>query len=170
MENPFLHKKERIPRFSRGKNTSVSEDGKFLKASSNGIVEFRNGKISVSEILTLNNIDNSTGNINFNGNVIIKEDILNGFALKTTGSVEIKGAVEGGFIQCDGDVLVRQGIQGYNRLAIDIGGNLSTKFIENSIIKVGGNITSEVIMHRDVSSKSNILGNREKRLIVGGNL
>ena len=71
--------------------------------------------------MTLNNIDNSTGNINFNGNVIIKEDILNGFALKTTGSVEIKGAVEGGFIQCDGDVLVRQGIQGYNRLVIDIG-------------------------------------------------
>mgnify|MGYP000864640242 CR=1 FL=1 len=162
------HKKGKIPRFSRGKNTSVSEDGKFLKASSNGIVEFRNGKISVSEILTLNNIDNSTGNINFNGNVIIKEDILNGFALKTTGSVEIKGAVEGGFIQCDGDVLVRQGIQGYNRLVIDIGGNLSTKFIENSIIRVRGNITSEAIMHSDVSSKSNILVIGRKGLIVGG--
>ncbi|NLY84734.1 MAG: DUF342 domain-containing protein [Tissierellia bacterium] len=166
--DPILHKKGKNPKFSRGKNTMVSEDGKFLKSSSNGIVEYRNGKISVSELLTLNNIDNSTGNINFNGNVIIKKDILNGFTLKTTGSVEVKGAIEGGYVQCKGDVLVRQGIQGYNRKAIDIGGNLSAKFIENSIIKVGGNITSEAIMHSDVSSKSNILVIGRKGLIVGG--
>ncbi|NLK43008.1 MAG: DUF342 domain-containing protein [Tissierellia bacterium] len=165
---PIIHKKGKTPKFNRGKNTIITEDGLFLKSSANGIVEIRNGKISVSEVLTLNNIDNSTGNINFNGNVIIKKDILNGFSLRTTGSVEIKGAVEGGFIQCDGDVLVRQGIQGYNRRTIEIGGNLSTKFIENSIISVGGNIASEAIMHSDVSSKSNILVIGRKGLIVGG--
>lgn len=166
--DPILHKKGKTPVFSRGKNTVVSEDGLFLKSSSNGIVEYRNGKISVSELLVLDNIDNSTGNITFNGNVIIKNDILNGFTLKTTGSVEVKGAIEGGYVQCDGDVLVRRGIQGYNRKTMDIGGNLSTKFIENSIITAGGNITSEAIMHSDVSSKSNILVIGKKGLIVGG--
>lgn len=166
--DPILHKKGKTPIFSRGKNTIVSEDGLFLKSSSDGIVEYRNGKISVSEILILDRVDNSTGNINFNGNVIINKDILNGLTLKTTGSVEIKGAVEGGYVQCDGDLLVRRGIQGYNRKTIDIGGNLSTKFIENSIINAGGNITSEAIMHSDVSSKANILVIGRKGLIVGG--
>lgn len=166
--DPIPHNKGKTPKFLRGKNTVVSDDGKFLKSTTDGLVEYRNGKISVSELLTLNYIDNSTGNITFNGNVIIHKDILNGFSLNTTGSVEIKGAVEGGYIKCEGDVLVRQGIQGYNRMSINIGGNLSAKFIENSIINVGGNITSEAIMHSDVSSKSNIIVLGKKGLIVGG--
>jgi len=166
--DPIPHKKGKTPIFPRGKNTEISEDGRFLISSSNGIVEYRNGRIIVSELLVLENIDNSTGNINFNGNVIIKKDILNGFTLKTTGSVEIKGAIEGGFVQCDGDLLVRRGIKGYNRKTVDIGGDLSTKFIENSIINAGGNVTAEAIMHSDVSSKSNILVIGKKGLIVGG--
>ncbi|MFA7534078.1 MAG: FapA family protein, partial [Tissierellaceae bacterium] len=71
-------------------------------------------------------------------------------------------------IKCNGDVLVRQGIQGYNKLTVNSNGNLSTKFIENSIITVSGNIAAEAIMHSDVSSKSNILVIGRKGLIVGG--
>ena len=77
--------------------------------------------------------------------------------LRAGGSVEVKGAVEGGLIESNGDVLIRQGIQGYNRLTINTTGNLSTKFIENSVVNAGSNITAEAIMHSNVSSKSNIL-------------
>ncbi|MFA5575832.1 MAG: FapA family protein [Tissierellaceae bacterium] len=166
--NPIPHAKGKTPRFSYGKNTLVSSDSRFLESLIDGLVEFNNGKISVSELLVLDYINNSTGNIDFTGNVIINKDILNGFSLTTTGSVEVKGAVEGGLIQCNGDVLIRQGIQGYNKLTVNSNGNLSTKFIENSIINVGGNIAAEAIMHSDVSSKSNILVIGRKGLIVGG--
>lgn len=163
---PYI--KGKTPKFKYGKNTIVSSDGMFLNSEINGLVEFKNGKISVSEILVVDNVDNSTGNINFNGNVIVNKDILNGFILKTTGSVEVKGAVEGGYIECEGDILIRQGIQGYNKLTINTTGNLTTKFIENSVVRVGENITSEAIMHSNVSSKSNILVLGKKGLIVGG--
>ncbi|MCK9443597.1 MAG: FapA family protein [Tissierellaceae bacterium] len=166
--DPIPHVKGKTPRFSYGKNTFVSSDGRLLSSTIDGLVEFSNGKISVSEILVLEYINNATGNIDFTGNVIINKDILNGFSLTTTGSVEIKGAVEGGNIKCNGDVLVRQGIQGYNKLTVNSNGNLSTKFIENSIITVSGNIAAEAIMHSDVSSKSNILVIGRKGLIVGG--
>lgn len=160
--------KGRVPKFKYGKNVMVSSDGIFLKSEINGLVEFKNGKISVSEVLSVENIDNSTGNINFDGNVIVNKDILNGFILKAGGSVEVKGALEGGLIESDGDILIRQGIQGYNRLTINTKGNLSTKFIENSVVNAGANITAEAIMHSDVSSKSNILVLGKKGLIVGG--
>lgn len=162
------HLKGKTPRFKYGKNVCLSEDGQKLLAEKNGLVKFTDGKVVVSEILVLDNIDNAVGNINFNGDVIVNNDILNGFTLKTTGSAEIKGAIEGGYIECDGDVLVRQGIQGYNRLAINTRGNLSTKFIENSIVKAGMNITAEAIMHSDISSNSNILVLGRKGLVVGG--
>lgn len=160
--------KGRTPKFRYGKNVRVSSDGMFLISETNGLVEFKDGRISVSEVLSLENIDNSTGNINFDGNVIVKKDVLNGFSLRAGGAVEVKGAVEGGYIESEGDVLIRQGIQGYNRLTIDTKGNLSAKFIENSVVNAGANITAEAIMHSNVSSKSNILVLGRKGLIVGG--
>ncbi len=163
---PFA--KGRIPKFKFGKNVRLSTDGVFLQSEINGLVEFKDNKVSVSEILIMENIDNSTGNINFNGNVIVNKDILNGFTLKAEGAVEVKGAVEGGLIESNGDVLIRQGIQGYNRLTINTKGNLSAKFIENSVVSSGANITAEAIMHSNVSSKANILVLGKKGLIVGG--
>lgn len=163
---PFI--KGKTPKFRYGNNITLSLNGLLLKSAINGLVEFKGGKINVSEVLMVENIDNSIGNINFVGNVIVNGDILNGFSLVSGSSVEVKGAVEGGYIECEGDVLIRQGIQGYNRLSINTKGNLSTKFIENADVNVGENITSEAIMHSNVSSKSNILVLGKKGLIVGG--
>lgn len=165
-EIPF--KKGKFPKFKKGENTYISEDGLYLKSSIDGIIELRNGNIKVSELLIVDNIDSSVGNIDFSGNITVNKDVLNGFKLKAGGAVEVKGSLEGGYIQTEGNVLIRQGIQGFNKLCIDIMGNLGTKFIENAIVKVGGNITAEAIMHSDVSSKSNILLVGKKGLIVGG--
>lgn len=165
-EIPF--KKGRIPKFKKGKNTYISHDGLYLKSETDGIIEFKNGNIKVLEILVVHSVDNSIGNIDFLGNVVVNRDILNGFKVKSIGSVEVKGALEGGYIESEDDVLIRQGIQGYNRLSVNTKGNLATKFIENSTINVKGNITAEAIMHSNVNSKSNILLVGKKGLIVGG--
>lgn len=162
------HVKGKVPKFKYGKNVGVSFDGLFLKSESDGLVELNDGRVMVSSVLSIDNIDSSTGNINFNGNVIVNKDILNGFILKSTGSVEVKGALEGGYIESEGDILIRQGIQGYSRLTINTKGNISTKFIENAVISCGKNITAEAIMHSTVTSKSNILVLGKKGLIVGG--
>ena len=166
--DPIPYVRGKVPKFRYGKNVGISFDGIFLKAESSGIVELNDGRVMVSPVLNIENIDSSTGNINFNGNVIVNKDILNGFILKSTGSVEVKGALEGGYIESEGDILVRQGIQGYSRLTINTKGNISTKFIENSVINCGKNITAEAIMHSNVASKANILVLGKKGLIVGG--
>ncbi|WMM26595.1 FapA family protein [Tissierella sp. MB52-C2] len=165
---PIPYVRGKVPKFRYGKNVSVSFDGTFLKAESSGLVELSGGRVIVSPVLSIENIDSSTGHIDFNGNVIVNKDILNGFILKSTGSVEVKGALEGGYIESEGDILVRQGIQGYSRLTINTKGNISTKFIENSVINCGKNITAEAIMHSNVASKSNIIVLGKKGLIVGG--
>lgn len=161
-------KKGKTPKLPKGKNTQISEDGMILQSSVDGLVEMKGRKINVLEILNVDSVDNSVGNIDFNGNVIIKNKIVNGFSVKSKGSVEVRGIIEGGYVECEGDLLVRRGIQGYNRLAVEINGSLCTKFIENACINVKGNITSESIMHSDVTSKSNILLIGKNALIVGG--
>lgn len=160
--------KGRTPKFRYGNNVSLSEDGMSLISEIDGLVELKNGKVNLTTVLSLNNVDNSVGNINFSGNVIVNKDVLNGFSIISGGAVEVKGAVEGGYIENKGDVLIRQGIQGYNKLIINTKGNLSAKFIENSVVNVGENVTAEAIMHSNVSSKANIIVLGKKGLIVGG--
>ncbi len=162
------HLKGKEPRLKFGNNVKLSEDGSFLLAEESGLVEIKDGRIRVSKVLEISNVDTSIGNVYFDGNVIIKGHVLNGFQVKAHGSIEVRGVVEGGYINCTGDILVRQGVQGYNRQTIFTEGNLATKFIENSIIQVNKNITSEAIMHSQVTSKGNILVLGKKGLIVGG--
>lgn len=161
-------KNGRTPRLRYGRNVTLSEDESKLIATANGLVELKGKSITVSELLSLESVDSSTGNINFDGDIVLSKDLLNGFSVRATGNIEVKGAVEGGYIETKGDILVRQGIQGYNKKVINSEGNLSTKFIENSIINVDGNITSEAIMHSNVISNSNIILIGRKGLIVGG--
>ncbi len=165
---PIHYKKGKTPRLRYGKNVKLSEDGRYLISEKDGLVELKDGRVIVSEVFEVDNVDNKIGNIDFNGSVIVKGNVLNGFRIKASGDVEVKGIIEGGYIENIGDVIVKQGIQGYNRLTINTKGNVITKFVENAILNVGRNVTAEAIMHSDVSSNGSIIVVGKKGLIVGG--
>lgn len=162
------YKKGKTPRLRYGKNVKLSEDGRYLISEKDGLVELKDGRVIVSEVFEVDNVDNKIGNIDFNGSVIVKGNVLNGFRIKARGDVEVKGIIEGGYIENTGDVIVKQGIQGYNRLTINTKGSVVTKFIENAILNVGKDITVEAIMHSDVSSNGNITVLGKRGLIAGG--
>lgn len=158
----------KTPVIRHGKNTHLSEDGLTLYSDIDGQVIFRDGTVLAENILRLEEVGVGTGNIAFEGSVFVKKDVLNGFSLKASGLVEVKGKVEGGEVVTSSDLLVRLGIQGYNKYRIKTSGSLSTKFVENAIVAVEGNITAEAIMHSEVESGGSILCIGKKGLIVGG--
>lgn len=154
--------------FKKGRNVDISDDGLYAIASKSGRVKYVGNKISVFENLNLSSVDNSTGNINFNGNVTVKENVMNGFSIKAEGDIKIMGVVEGAYIESQGNVFVNMGVQGYGRGEIRAQGNLTTRFIQNSIINCDGDVIAETIMHSDVISGGNINVIGKKGLIVGG--
>ena len=162
------YKPGKPPYIKYGKNIELLEDGKTLVSKIDGLVELRGNRLIVSELFEVKNVNNETGNIYFNGTVLVRENALNGFQIKADGDVEVRGVVEGAYIENKGDVIIRQGIQGYNRPTIQTKGNITTKFVENAIINAGGNIMAEAIMHSqiDCKGKINLIGKRG--LIVGG--
>ncbi|NLJ99360.1 MAG: DUF342 domain-containing protein [Tissierellia bacterium] len=162
------YKKGKKPILRYGKNVTLLEEGVFLVAEKSGLVGLNNGKVTISEVFEVSNVDKKVGNIYFNGTVIVRKNILNGYKVKAYGDVEVKGLVEGGCIQNTGDVLVKQGIQGYNRLAVRTKGSIITKFIENAKIESDKNITAEAIMHSNVISGENIVVIGKRGLIAGG--
>ena len=165
-EIPF--KKGKCPRLRYGKNVRLLDNQTTLVAEKDGLVKLDDGKVLVLDLLEIDNVDKKVGNINFNGSVIVRGNVYNGFKVKADGDVEIKGIIEGAYIENTGNLMVRQGIQGYNKLTVNTKGSVTAKFIENAIVVSGRNVTAEAIMHSNISSKDRINLIGKKGLIVGG--
>ena len=165
----LTHKAGMETAFNYGANISLSDDESKLISDIDGQVCMENKKIIVYEVYTISkDVDNSTGNIDFNGNVKIEGYVLTGFTVEAKGNIEIEGSVEGATIRCAGDLIINRGIQGYNMAKIYSGGNIFTKYIENTEIKCEKNIESEAIMHSDIECEGSIIIGGKKGLLVGG--
>lgn len=155
--------------FNYGVNIKLSEDETKLVSDLDGQTCIENGKVIVYELYTVpKDVDNSTGDIEFNGNIKINGNVLTGFTVVAKGNIEIDGVVEGSTIKCGGDLFIKRGIQGYNVANIHSNGNIITKYIENATINASGNIESEAIMHSDTVCGGAIMIGGKKGLLVGG--
>lgn len=131
-----------------GRNTSLSPDGTSILSCVDGQVEYDGKKISVSETLYIQeNVDNSTGDIKAAGNVVVKGTVLPGFTVEADGNVEIWGTVESACVKAGGNVSLKSGITGST---LSCGGDLTSRFIENSDIFVRGEVKSEYVMGSSV--------------------
>ncbi|MBQ9486946.1 MAG: DUF342 domain-containing protein, partial [Selenomonadaceae bacterium] len=78
-----------------GKNTTVIGENQLVAAINGQIVDTGN-KISVDPRLEItSSVGVATGNIDFDGTVTISGDVQQGFSVKATGDIEIKGSVNG---------------------------------------------------------------------------
>ena len=166
-----LKAKPGVPaRLLKGKNTEVTDDKTALVALVDGHVSFTGGKLNVYPVYEVRgNVDNSTGNINFVGKVVVKGNVLTGFEIKAEGDIEVEGVVEGAKLEAGGNILLKRGAQGSGRGVLICQGSLVSRFIEICTVEAGGDIIADAIMHCNISSKSSIELKGRKGLLVGGN-
>ncbi len=162
------YKRGKEPKINYGKNVYLSKNNNALIAKKSGLVTFINNKLVVLDVYEVDNVDNSVGNINFDGTVIVKKNVLNGFKITAKGDVQVNGIIEGGYIENTGNVIVKRGIQGYNKLVVRSLGNITSKFIENAKIISEKDIYAEMILHSEVSCKGSVNLYGRRGLIVGG--
>lgn len=126
------------PAFEAGAGVEVSEDGLTMHAQIDGQPHLdKLGTVSVSPDLIIDgDVDYETGNINFQGNIIVKGTIKEGF--KVTGISLTAEYVDNAEITLSGDLNVSDGI---NESRISTQGNIYAKFISQSDIMCYGDIT-----------------------------
>ena len=158
------------PKLPKGKNTKQSSDGKELIAERSGQIVMSGSSISVSELLEIKqDVDNSTGNIDFNGSIVINGNIRQGFRVSAVGNIEVKGLIEGAEVTCEGNLIADKGIIGMNSSSIKVNGSISARTIQEANIEVGGDIISNAIMHSHVRCNGRIVL-AGKGLLVGGDV
>lgn len=153
----------------RGRNVVVSEDGTQLVAGIDGQISYIDGKVSVFATHEVKaDVDNSTGNINFIGNVVVMGNVLSGFTIEAGGNVEVMGVVEGATIRAGGDIILRRGMQGMGKGILISGGDIIARYIENSNVEARNDIKAEAIMHSNVKCGNKLELSGRKGLLVGG--
>ncbi len=151
-----------------GNNTVVSPDGTKLVALRPGRLVILSDRICISDNYEIHeDINLSTGNINFDGHVSINGNVTSGYEVKATGDITISGVVEGALIEAGGNITVKGGVIGGSKGAtVTCKGDLKCKFMENSTIMIQGNIWTEAIVRCEVGCGEELVATD----IVGGNI
>ena len=156
--------------FHFGRNIEVSEDNLRLISKVNGHVTLVDDKVFVSDILEVENVDNSTGNVDFEGSVQINGNVISNFTVTAKGNVIVNGVVEGAVIVAGGDIIIARGMNGMGKGKLEAGGNIVAKFLENVDVSAEGYIQTESILHSTVSAGKYIEVDGKHGFITGGHV
>lgn len=152
-----------------GKNIKLSEDGLKAYSEVNGHATVEGEQIFVSNMYEVPaNVDTSTGDIEYEGNVLVHGNVLAGFSIKAKGDIVVEGVVEGANLRAGGHIILKRGIQGMDRGVLNANGNVISRFIESATVEAGGYISADAIMHSNVSAKGDITVDGKKGYITGG--
>lgn len=124
--------------FAAGTGTRYSEDQLKVFADTGGqpFLDVM-GNISVfAELNIKGDVDFNTGNINFDGNVIVEGIVKEGFKVRCASLTAAQ--VEGAEIDITGDLNVESGI--IDAHLINVQGTVQAKFVNNSTIKAFGDL------------------------------
>ncbi len=155
---------------SYGLNIQLSEDKLRLTSKVNGHVNLTGGRVFVSDVMQVVNVDNSTGDIEYENTVVIQGNVNSGFSVKTKGDIEVRGTVEGATLEAGGNIILQRGINGMGKGSLKAGGNIISKFIENCSAEAGGYVETNSILHSKVTAGTDINVMSKKGFITGGSV
>ena len=153
-----------------GANTTLNEQATKLFAAANGNAKIsETGEISVEPVVTVESVNYETGNIHFDGSVVVKGGIADGFTVEAGGDIQVGKGVGKATLKAQGNILLKAGITGNNEGSLECGGNLFAKYIESSKVLCHGHLfVEEAIMHSQITVWKNCVLNGRRAEMIGG--
>lgn len=154
-----------------------------LLATAAGMPKVVENGIWVDSNLSIKDVDLSTGNVYFEGDVQITGDVTSGMRVVATGSIHIAGTVEAAQLQAGGDIIIANGVIGHGEVLNDAGqlsdtaaclkadGSIQARFFNNAYLDARDVLAAEMIAHSVVVAKGHVLvgvENAKKGHIIGG--
>ncbi|MBR1441412.1 MAG: DUF342 domain-containing protein [Lachnospiraceae bacterium] len=153
-----------------GHNIELSEDKTQIISMVDGHVSLFGTKVFASNEFEVENVDNATGDIDYDGDVKVNGNVKTGFKVKASGSIYVNGVVEGAELDAGGNITIARGMNGMSRGTLNAKGYIVSKFLENATALAGSYIQSESIMNSNVQAGTEIIVNGKKGFIAGGSV
>ena len=171
MGNSVLPKKVRKAVMKHGKNIHISEDGLTMYSEVDGHVGLAGDRVFVSDVYEVPaDVGVASGNIEYNGSVVVKGNVITGYSVTAAGDITVDGVVEGATLVAGGQIYLKRGIQGMGKGVLIAGDNIVSKFMENCTAKSGQDILADAIMHSNVTAAGSVTTRGRKGLITGGKI
>ncbi len=157
--------------FNNGENTLISEDGLELRATVDGAIVYARGRVSVKDVMVINNVDFSVGNIDAVGSLRVSGKINSGFTINVGGDLEVSGNVDDAKIYVKGNILVRGGFLGAGEGEMHADGDITIKYAVGQKLSAGGSITvGGELLNCHVTAKDSVTVKGRSGKIVGGEI
>ncbi|MGD9140529.1 MAG: FapA family protein [bacterium] len=140
-----------------GTGAKLSEDKQEVIATIDGRVIYRAGAVSVTEELVVDDVDLSTGHIDFVGHVRVRGDVNDGFNVRGSKGIRISGAVGHCRLESDGDIRLG-GMNGLeNEGSIRCGGNLTANYLHEVNVECDGDVmVKNEVMNCSIKARGKI--------------
>lgn len=155
--------------FNNGENTRISEDGLELCSTVDGAIVYARGRVSVKDVMVINNVDFNVGNIDAVGSLRVSGKINTGFTVNVGGDLEVSGNVDDAIIHVKGNILVRGGFLGAGEGEMHADGDITIKYAVGQKLSAGGSIiVGGELLNCQVTAKDSVIVKGRKGKIVGG--
>ena len=152
-------------RYNVGAGTQLMNNDTQIVAAISGNLIFKNGAFVVEEKIVINgDVDVSSGNIDFIGDITIKGGVFEGFRVASKRSITIMGLVSKAEIVAEGDINIKVGAVNSKIVSKK---NVKIGFCENSNITAEGNVESSSFVGGEVFASEKIIASG-KGVLVGG--
>ncbi|MGM8214495.1 DUF342 domain-containing protein [Bacillaceae bacterium W0354] len=137
-------KRGKEARLFPGENTKLVDEDLTIYATDSGQVSALKKKINVLPVFEVNHdLDLSIGNIDFNGSIVIRGDVPNGFSLKARGDIQVYGLVEAASLEAGGSILIKEGISGLGKGMLNAGLDIHIGNVNQGILEAGRDVLVE---------------------------
>ncbi|OPX55425.1 Protein of unknown function [Oceanospirillum multiglobuliferum] len=128
------------------------EDRRVYISTVKGMPVFTEQGVHVEQVLKLDEINMGTGNIRFDGSVLVKKGVNPGMLLEATGDIKVGGLVDNATVISGGNVEIVGGIIGQKSPSLKA--DAPTK--ENAVVRAKGNVKARFIQDAWVESNGSI--------------
>ncbi|NQZ81938.1 MAG: DUF342 domain-containing protein [Colwellia sp.] len=168
-----------------GQGTTLSQNNdNVLISTLVGLPRIIDNGVEIDEVYQLKNVDVSTGNIKFEGSVIIAGDVCEGMKVFATGDITVGGFIESAQLEAGGDITISGGIIGRKQEVEEIAisdiimsvnircnGNVFAKYCQYAAISCNDLRIENQLMHSIINVEEKLwLGSEDKangKLIAG---
>jgi len=136
-----------------------ADDPDLLVASIAGAPKILPRGVTVTSVVEVEAVDLSSGNINLDGTLRVKGDIVTGMKVVVTGDVIVTGTIEAADIYAGGNITVNGGIIGMTETVATDGQEQSRA----AHLVCGGTVKARFILNADIDAAKTVAAEREIR-------
>lgn len=164
-----------------GNGSEISvKDRYLLVATITGLPRKLDNGMAVEDVFEVPKVDISTGNIDYDGSVVVNGDVGEGMTVSAKGDVNITGFVDSAHIEAQGDVVIGKSaigrqIEGHESYStvIKAGGNVFIRHAQYIEVFCDKSVTVEKqLLHSKIFAKDVLIGTEENPngKIIGGHM